>query len=108
MEELTTNPFVRSIWAEEGRRSGSTRRGGARVVLPWRSVVGPSIPAGKSSSEAWGGVEEVWDEVVEVLAEEIDERRLEMVGAPAEASSARLSSSRRGKEMREREERRGK
>jgi len=34
---------------------------------------------------------EVWDEVVEVLAEGIDERRLEMVGAPAEASSARLS-----------------
>ena len=51
---------------------------------------------------------EVWDEVVEVLAEGIDEWRLEMVGAPAEASSARLSSSRRGKEMREREERRGK
>jgi hypothetical protein len=48
-------------------------------------------------------VEEVWDEVVEVLAEGIDERRLEMAGAPAEASSARLSSSRRGKEMRERE-----
>ena len=51
---------------------------------------------------------EVWDEVVEVFAEGIDERRLEMAGAPAEASSARLSSSRRGKEMREREERRGK
>ena len=62
---------------------------------------------GKSSSEAWGGVEEVWDEVVEVLTEGIDERRLEMAGAP-EASSARLSSSRRGKEMREREECRGK
>ena len=38
-----------------------------------------------------GGVEEVWDEVVEVLAEGIDEWRLEMVGAPAEASLARLS-----------------
>ena len=60
-------------------------------MLPWWSAVGPSIPAGNSSSEAWGGVEEVWDEVVEVLAEVIDERRLEMVGAPAEASSARLS-----------------
>ena len=77
-------------------------------MLPWRSAVGPSIPVGKSSSEAWGGVEEVWDEVVEVLAEGIDERRLEMVRAPAEASSARLSSSRRGKEMREREGRRDK
>ena len=49
----------------------------------------------------WHG--EVWDEVVEVLAEGIDERRLEMARAPAEVSSARLSSSRRGKEMRERE-----
>ena len=55
-----------------------------------------------------GGVEEVWDEVVEVLAEGIDERRLEMAGAPAEASSARLNSSRSGKEMREREGRRDK
>jgi hypothetical protein len=53
-------------------------------------------------------VEEVWDEVVEVLVEEINERRLEMAGGPAKASSARLSSSRRGKEMREREEHRGK
>ena len=50
----------------------------------------------------------MWDEVVEVLAKGIDERRLEMAGAPAEASSARLNSSRKGKEMREREERRGK
>ena len=25
-------------------------------MLPWRSAVGPSIPAGKSSSEVWGGV----------------------------------------------------
>ena len=52
-------------------------------MLPWRSAVGPSIPAGKSSSEAWGGVEEVWDEVVDVLTEGIDERRPEMAGAPA-------------------------
>ena len=44
---------------------------------------GGPIPAGKSSSEAWGGVEEVRDEVVEVLAEGIDERRPEMAGAPA-------------------------
>ena len=51
---------------------------------------------------------EVRDTVEEALAKEIDERRPEVAGAPAEASSARLSSSRRGKEMREREERRGK
>ena len=44
---------------------------------------GGPIPAGKSSSEAWGGVEEVRDEVVEVLAEGINERRPEMAGAPA-------------------------
>ena len=44
---------------------------------------GGPIPAGKSSSEAWRGVEEVQDEVVEVLAEGINERRLEMAGAPA-------------------------
>ena len=69
---------------------------------------GGPIPAGKNSSEAHGGVEKVRDEIVEVFAKGIDERRLEMAGAPAEASSARLSSSRRGKEMREREERMGK
>jgi len=44
---------------------------------------GGRIPAGKSSSEAWGGVEELRDEVVEVLPEGIDERRPEMAGAPA-------------------------
>ena len=45
------------------------------------------------------------DEARQMLVGGIDERRLEMAGAPAEASSARLGSSRRGKEMREREER---
>ena len=44
---------------------------------------GGPIPAGKSSSKAWGGVEEVRDEVVEVLVEGIDERRPEMTGALA-------------------------
>ena len=50
---------------------------------PMAAGDGGPIPAGKSSSEAWGGVKEVRDEVVEVLAEGIDERRLEMAGAPA-------------------------
>ena len=50
---------------------------------PMAAVDGGPIPVGKSSSEARGGVEEVRDEVVEVLAEGIDERRPEMAGAPA-------------------------
>ena len=29
-EELTTNPFWGFIWAEDDRRGGSARRGGAR------------------------------------------------------------------------------
>ena len=49
---------------------------------PMVACDGGPIPVGKSSSEAWGGVEEVRDEVVEVLAEGIDERRPEMAGAP--------------------------
>ena len=58
----------------KGRSSGDT---------PMAAGDGGPIPAGKSSSEAWGGVEEVRDKVVEVLAEGIDERRPEMAGAPA-------------------------
>ena len=57
----------------KGRSSGDA---------PMAAGDGGPIPAGKSSSEAWGGVEEVRDEVVEVLAEGIDERRPEMAGAP--------------------------
>jgi hypothetical protein len=44
---------------------------------------GGPTPVGKSSSEAWRGVEEVRYKVVEVLAEEIDEQRPEMAEAPA-------------------------
>ena len=88
VEELTRNPFPWSIWVEEDRRSGSTRRGGARVVLPWWLAVGPSIPAGGSSSEARGGAVEVQDTVGQALGKEIDEQRSEVAGAPAEASSA--------------------
>ena len=58
----------------KGRSSGDA---------PMAASDGGPIPAGKSSSKAWRGVEEVQDEVVEVLAEVIDERRLEMAGAPA-------------------------
>ena len=96
VEELTRNPFPWSIWVEEDRRSGSTRRGGARVVLPWWLAVGPSIPAGGSSSEARGGAVEVRDTVGEALAKEIDERRPEVAGALAEASSTRFGTSRAG------------
>ena len=58
----------------KGRSSGDA---------PMAAGDGGPIPVGKSSNEAWGGVEEVRDEVVEVLAEGINERRPEMAGAPA-------------------------
>ena len=58
----------------KGRSSGNT---------PMVAGDGGPIPVGKSSSKAWRGVEEVRDEVVEVLAEGIDERRPEMARAPA-------------------------
>ena len=44
---------------------------------------GGPIPAGKSSSEAHGGVEKVRGVVGRAIMEGIDERRPEMVGAPA-------------------------
>jgi len=69
VEEHTRNPFAWSIWLEEDRRNGSTRSGGARAVLPWRSAVGPSIPAGEGSSKARGGAVEVRNMVGEALAE---------------------------------------
>ena len=93
VEELTRNPFPRSIWVEENRRSGPTRRGGARAALPWRSAIGPSIPAGGSSSKAHGGAVEVRDVVGKFHVEGIDERRPEMDWAPSEASTARLGTS---------------
>ena len=61
MEELTTNPFVRSIWAEEDRGSGSTKKGGARTVLPWRSTVEGRFRPGKARArlmEVWRRCEE--------------------------------------------------
>ena len=80
VEELTRNPFPWSIWVEEDQKSGSTRRGGARAALPWRSAVGPSIPAGKGSSKARGGAVEVRNMVREALAEG-NGRRPKMAGA---------------------------
>jgi len=77
VEELTRNPFPRSI----------------RAALPWWSVIGPLIPTGGSSSEAHGGAAEVRDVVGKVHVEGIDERRSEMAGAPSEASTARLATS---------------
>ena len=62
-------------WIDAKRRSSGD--------TPMAAGDGGPIPAGKSLSEAWGGVEEVRDEVVEVLVEGIDERRPEMAGAPA-------------------------
>jgi len=62
MEELTTNPFVRSIWAEEDRGSRSMKKGGARTVLPWRSTVEGRFPPGKARArlmEVWRRFE-VW------------------------------------------------
>jgi len=62
MEELTTNPFVRSSWAEEDRGSGSTKKGGARTVLPWRSTVEGRFRPGKARArlmEVWRRCE-VW------------------------------------------------
>ena len=93
VEEDTRNPFPWSIWVEENRRSGSTRRGGARAALPWRLAIGPSIPTGGSSSKAHGGAVEVRDMVGKFHVEGIDERRPEMAGAPSEASTARLGTS---------------
>ena len=79
MEELTTNPFVRSIWAEGDRGSGSTKKGGARTVLPWRSTVEGRFRSGKARARLM----EVWTrcEVVgRALMEGINERRPEMAG----------------------------
>ena len=76
VEELTKNPSLGSIWAEKDRRSGSTRRGGARATLPWRPVMEGRFRR-ESSSEAWGGAGEVEDKVRKVLVEGIDERRSE-------------------------------
>jgi hypothetical protein len=62
IDELTTNPFVRSIWAEEDRGSGSTKKGGARTVLPWRSTVEGRFRPGKARArliEVWRRCE-VW------------------------------------------------
>ena len=69
VEELTRNLFPWSIWVEEHRRSGSTRRGGARAALPWRSAVGPLIPVGEGSIKTRGGAVEVRNTVGEALAE---------------------------------------
>ena len=67
-----------------------------RAALPWWSAIGPSIPAGGSSSEAHGGAAEVRDVVGKVHVEGIDERQPEMAGTPSEASTARLGTSRAG------------
>jgi len=82
MEELTTNPFVRSIWAEEDRGSGSTKKGWSSDGAPMEVDGGGPIPAGKSSGEAHGGVEKVRGVVGRALMEGIDERQPEMAGAP--------------------------
>ena len=61
MEELTPNPFVRSIWAEEDRGSGSMKKGGARTVLPWRWTVEGRFRPGKARArlmEVWRRCEE--------------------------------------------------
>ena len=79
MEELTNNPSLRSIWAEKDRRSRSTRKGWSSGDAPMAAGDGGPIPAGKARAM----LGEVRDEVVEVLAEGIDERRPEMAGAPA-------------------------
>ena len=82
MEELTTNPFVRSIWAEEDRGSGSTKKGWSSDGAPMEVDGGGPIPAGKSSGETHGGVEKVRGVVGRALMEGIDERQPEMAGAP--------------------------
>ena len=82
MEELTTNPFVRSIWAEEDRGSGSAKKGWSSDGAPMEVDGGGPIPAGKSSGEAHGGVEKVRGVVGRALMEGIDERQPEMAGAP--------------------------
>ena len=66
-----------------GPKEGIDAKGRSSGNTPMAAGDGGPIPAGKSSNEAWGGVEVVRDEVVEVLAEGIDERRLEMAGAPS-------------------------
>ena len=66
VEELTTNPFVRSIWNDaKGRSSGGA---------PMAAGDGELIPAGEGSSEAWEGAGEVEDKGRKVLVEGIDER----------------------------------
>ena len=82
MEELTPNPFVRSIWAEEDRGSGSTKKGWSSDGAPMEVDGGGPIPAGKSSGEAHGGVEKVRGVVGRALMGGIDERQPEMAGAP--------------------------
>ena len=47
VEELTKNPSLGSISAEKDRRSGSTRRGGARATLPWRPAMEGRFRRGK-------------------------------------------------------------
>jgi len=74
MEELTKNPSLGSIWAEKDRRSRSTRKGWSSGDAPMAAGDGGPIPAGESSSEAWGGAGEVEDKMRKVLVEEIDER----------------------------------
>ena len=74
----------------EGPKERIDAKGRSSGDAPMAGGDGGPIPAGKSSSESRGGVEDVRDEVVGVLAEGIDERRPEMAGAPAWASSARL------------------
>jgi len=66
----------------EGPKKRIDAKGWISGDAPMAAGDGGPIPAGKSSSEAWGGVEEVRDKGVEVLAEGIDERRPEMAGAP--------------------------
>ena len=62
-------------WIDEKGRSSD----GAHMEVDG----GGPIPAGKSSSEAHGGVEKVRGVVGRALMEGIDERQPEMAGAPA-------------------------
>ena len=66
-----------------GPKEGIDAKGRSSGNTPMAAGDGGPIPAGKSSSEARGGVEDVRDEVVGVLAEGIDEQRPEMAAAPA-------------------------
>ena len=99
VEELTTNPFVRSIWNDaKGRSSGGA---------PMAAGDGEPIPAGEGSSEAWEGAGEVEDKGRKVLVEGIDERGPEegdqRKGATAERadewSSSLIDGERRKEEM---------